>query len=253
MKDTTFTLGGILHALKGTKRQKTAALILAGGSGTRMGGAVTKQLMTLSGKSVVAHTLTAFEECPYVDEIIVAAKKDEIPLYSELKEKYGISKLKAVCEGGADRQESAYRAFGLISDDMRFVAIHDAARCLITPKQIERVIVEAFASNAAIAASPSKDTVKITQNSKIVDTPDRKLVWNASTPQVFKTELYRVCIYKAIEDGVTATDDSALAERLGFAVNVVDVGYENIKITTPIDVLVAQAILDKRKEDAKES
>ena len=111
MKKTGFILSKIVHALKGTKRPKLTAIILAGGSGTRLGMHTTKQMVEINGKSIVAHTLLAFEECLYVDEIIVAAKKDEIPLYREIQNKYNITKLKAVTCGGDTRQISAMHAF----------------------------------------------------------------------------------------------------------------------------------------------
>lgn len=248
MKNFGFKLGNLLHAIKGTKRPKTAALILAGGSGTRLGASVTKQQVLICGKSVVCHTLLAFQESPYIDEIIVAAKKEEIPLYRELVKKYNITKMKAVTAGGEDRQESAYRAFLKISDDTKFVAIHDAARCLITPEQIRDVVTEAFACGAAIAASRAKDTVKIVENDKVKETPNRDDVWLASTPQVIRSDIYRACIYTARKENYKGTDDASLAEWLGFGVRVVNVGDENIKITTPIDLALAELIISKREE-----
>jgi 2-C-methyl-D-erythritol 4-phosphate cytidylyltransferase len=251
MKDFGFKLGELLHAFAGTKRPKLAALILAGGSGTRLGSDTPKQHLEILGKSVVCRTLLAFEECPYVDEIVVAARQDDIPLYKELIKKNSLTKIKAVTVGGEDRQESAFKAFLKISDDVKFVAIHDAARCLITPEQITRVAVEAFSCGAAIAACKAKDTVKIVDTYKIKETPDRETVWQAQTPQIIKADVYRACIYTAMEDGYKGTDDASLCERHGFEVRVVDTGYENIKITTPIDLVIAEAIIKQREsEDA---
>ena len=130
---------------------------------------------------------------------------------------------------------------------MRFVAIHDAARCLITPEDITRVAVEAFSCGAAIAACKAKDTIKIVDHQRIKSTPDRESMWQAQTPQIIKTDLYRACIYTAMEDGYKGTDDASLCERHGFEVRVVDTGYENIKLTTPIDLVIAEAVIKKRE------
>ena len=247
MKNFGFKLGELLHAITGTKRPRMAALILAGGSGTRLGGDIPKQHLEILGKSVVCRTLLAFEQCPYVDEIIIAARQDDIPLYQRLIKENSITKVKTVTTGGDDRQESAFKAFLKVSNDTKYVAIHDAARCLITPEQITRVAVEAFSCGAAIAACRAKDTVKITEGQKIKETPDRECVWQAQTPQVIRSDIYRACIYTAMEDNYKGTDDASLCERHGFEVRVVDTGYENIKITTPVDLLIAEAILRERK------
>ena len=253
MKNIGIKISELVHAIKGTKRPKLAALILAGGSGTRLGADIPKQHIEICGKSVVCRTLLAFSECPYVDEIIIAAKKDDFDIYRELIKKYDLKKVKAVTVGGADRQESALRAFLKISDDTKFVAVHDAARCLVTPEQIRDVAVEAFSCGAAIAACKAKDTVKIADKNTIKETPERENVWLASTPQIMRVDMYRACIYTAKKDGYKGTDDASLAERLGFPVRVVDVGYENIKITTKIDLITAQAVIQEREQKEKEA
>ena len=247
MKDLGFKFGELLHAFAGTKRPKMAALILAGGSGTRLGSDKPKQHLQILGMSVVQRTLCAFEECPYVDEIIIAGRSDDLEVYRELVKKSALKKVKAIVTGGADRQESAFKAFLKISEDTKYVAVHDAARCLITPEQITRVAVEAFSCGAAIAACKAKDTIKIADGTKIKETPDRETVWQAQTPQIMKSDLYRACIYTALEDGYKGTDDASLCERHGFEVRLVDTGYENIKITTPIDLIIAEAIIKERE------
>ncbi len=252
MKEFGFKLGELLHAVTGTKRPKLAALILAGGSGTRLGSEIPKQHIEILGKSVVCRTLLAFHECPYVDEIIIAAKKDDFPIYEQLIKKHSLDKVKTVTVGGEDRQESAFKAFLKISSDVKFVAIHDAARCLITPEQISRVAVEAFASGAAIAASRAKDTVKIVEGNAVKETPDRECVWQAATPQIIRADIYRACIYTAMQDSYKGTDDASLCERHGFPVRVVDTGYENFKITTPVDLIIAEAVIKDREARAKE-
>lgn len=249
MKDLGFKLGELLHAIGGTKRPRMAALILAGGSGTRLGSDTPKQHLEILGKSVVCRTLLAFEACPYVDEIVVACREDDTETYRELARKHSIKKLKCVTPGGEDRQQSAFKAFLKISEDIRYVAVHDAARCLITPEQITRVAVEAFSCGAAIAACKAKDTVKIVEGGKIKETPDRETVWQAQTPQIMRADMYRACIYTALEDSFSGTDDASLCERHGFEVRVVDTGYENIKITTPTDLIIAEAVIRRRESE----
>lgn len=234
----------------GGKPYFTSAIIAAAGIGARMGNTdgKTKQMMELCGKPMIVHTLLAFEECELVDEIVVVAKRDEIPIYREYKRNYGITKITKITEGGERRQDSVLLGFEEISDRSEFVAIHDGARCLITPDMIEKVLRAAYQSGAATAATPVVDTIKRgTMNNYIAETYKRSELWAAQTPQIFKTELYRAAAYIAKEEDFEATDDNSLAERLGFDVKLVDCGRENLKITTPLDLKLASLILDERK------
>ncbi len=233
----------------------TSAIIVAGGSGVRMGGSVTKQHMLLRGIPVVVHTLLNFENSQDIDEIILVSKREEIPLYQEYIKKYSLRKIKRITAGGSTRTESVLNGFRAISDKSRFVAIHDGVRCLITPKNISDVLGAAYHSGAACAVRICTDTVKsLNTTGQIVSTIDRDFCRLATTPQVFKTELYQAAVYTAKKDGFSATDDSALVERLGFFVTPVDCGNENIKITTPTDLLLAESILHARSvEERKES
>ena len=224
----------------------TSAVIAAAGSGTRMNSDTTKQLLTLEGIPVIVRTLQAFESCPVIDEIIVAAKADELDFYEEYKKKYSPKKLSAVVVGGASRQESVLRGFEAISDKSEFVAIHDGARCLITPEKIEKVVRAAYNHGAATAASHVCDTVKRANSSGFTtETIDRETLWLAQTPQAFKTELYRAAAYVANEEGFRATDDNMLAEHIGYPVKLIDCGADNIKLTTKADLAVAEVLLRK--------
>ncbi len=252
MKISAKDVAGLLRTLSKNSGKKhfTSAIIAAAGCGSRMGNSdgKTKQLMELCGRPVIAHTLLAFEECELIDEIIVVAKKDEIPVYEEYKRTYGIEKIAKITEGGERRQDSVLRGFEAISDKSEFVAIHDAARCLITPEMIEKVLVAAYQNGAATAATPVVDTIKRgTMNNYIAETYKRSELWAAQTPQVFKTELYRAAAYIAKEENFEATDDNSLAERIGFDVKLVDCGRENLKITTPLDLKLASIILKERE------
>lgn len=226
------------------------AIIVAGGSGSRMGGTTTKQMMELDGIPVVARTILAFEKARCIKDIIVVAKADEKDIYKEFITKYSFKKIRRVVVGGDTRQKSVLNGFKAVSDNCDFVAIHDGARCLITPENIEKVLYEARCHEAASAASPAKDTVKITNSDGfVVSTPNRQRVWLAQTPQIFRSDLYRAAAFYALRLGYEATDDNALVEFLGSKVKMVDCGYRNIKITTPEDIHIARVLLKENEND----
>ena len=234
------------------KRNYTAAIIVAGGSGTRMGSEVTKQMLDLCGKPVVVHTLLAYQNTPCIKEIVVAAREDEIDLYQAFREKYGITKLRAIVPGGVTRQASALAGAQAVSDKVRYVAIANAARCLTTPEEISEVCRIAYKTDAASAGIPATDTVKIAdQAGYITQTPERALCWQAQTPQVFRHALYLAASYAAIEHKFTATDDNSMVEFIKHPVKMVKCSKQNIKITEPCDLDLAKMILDLRK--AKEA
>lgn len=246
-------LGSVFSAFS-NKHQFTSAVIVCGGSGTRMmsDNKTTKQHLDIGGVPVIVRTLLIFDTCSCIDEIILVAKKDEIDIYREYAKQYGFTKLKRIVAGGDTRTASVLNGFKAISDQSRYVAIHDGVRCLITEENINEVVARAYDFGAACAVRLCTDTVKAMDASgNITSTIDRDTCRLATTPQVFKTEMYRAAIYTAKKNGYTATDDSALVERLGFKVFAVDCGHENIKITTPTDLLVAEAILKQRKESQR--
>lgn len=236
--------------------KKVTAIIACAGNGTRMGDAigVSKQCYALDGIPVAIRSLLAFQKCDTVDEIVLVCREDECLKFRQLCDEYGIKKLKKIVKGGNTRQESVFYGFENISPDTKYVAIHDAARCLVTPEIITRVLVEAFACKAASAACRVHDTVKITDGNSIVkSTPDRDRVMLAQTPQCFYADLYRAAAYTAREKQIKVTDDCALAESAGFAVKMIDCGRDNIKITTPYDIELAEFILKKRELQKKEN
>lgn len=255
MKNTKLRFAGALkelfcHAIP--KRKYISAVILAGGSGSRMNSSVTKQWMEIDGIPVFARALIQFQACPKIREIILCVKADERSLYSGIKEKYGITKLKSIVSGGATRAQSALNGFKRISDKCTHVAIHDAARCLVTPEMIEAVIKGAIKFGSATAASRATDTVKTaTDDELILSTPERKTVWQAQTPQIFETEIYRASAYLALDKNLTVTDDCSMVESAGFKIKLIDCGKENLKITEPIDIYFAEAVLKMRQERIK--
>ena len=224
----------------------TSAVIVAGGSSTRMG-SVSKQLAEIGGIPVVVHTLLAFERTKEIDEIIVVAKADEISLYEEFKATYKLTKLKKAVSGGDTRQHSVEKGFAAISENSNFVAIHDGARCLITPAEISKVCAEAYKHDAATAAVKATDTIKI-QDEKgfIKSTPDRDTVWHAQTPQIFFADLYRAAVAVGKQDAVSVTDDCSLVEHIDHPIKLVECSKENIKITTRQDLSFATAVIKDR-------
>lgn len=239
---------------KQRKPDFTSAVIVAGGSSTRMGAGISKQLLEIDKIPVVVRTLLAFEETPEIDEIIVVAKESELELYKEFKTKYKISKLKQAVIGGCSRQESVKNGFELISDKSKYVAIHDGARCLITKEEISRVCQAAYTYNAATAASRATDTIKTATSTGFIDkTVDRSTVWHAQTPQIFGADLYRAALAVATRDKLEVTDDCSLVEHIEHPIKLVECSSCNVKITTPEDVWRAKAIIRQRNKAATKS
>jgi 2-C-methyl-D-erythritol 4-phosphate cytidylyltransferase len=226
----------------------TTAIIAAAGSSTRMGSESSKVLLDIDGMPILARTLLAYQAAGNIDEIVLVARREDFDTFIALAKKHHITKLKRVTPGGDDRQTSVLHGFEVVSDKTEFVAIADAARCLTTPEQIDMVCRTAYRTQAASAATPATDTVKLVdaKGYSKKNSPNRNEVWLAQTPQVFSLPLYRAAAYHAKEKGMTATDDNALAEAIGRRVKLVDCGKENIKITTPDDLYVAKAILERR-------
>ena len=244
-------VNSLLRLLTLTRRPRTAAVILAGGVGSRMQNKdhTTKQLLTLGGIPVVIRSLTAFDQSPYIDELVLVIRKEEKDTIKALLEVYKIKKPLRLVAGGETRQLSAISGFLAISQKAKFVAIHDAARCLVTEDMIAKVVSAAYADGAASAAAPVHDTVKqVDKDRKVIKTLDRATLWRAGTPQVFRADLYRAAAFTAQKEGFEATDDNMLAERIGYAVRMVDCGEENIKLTTKTDLYIAEAILRSRGE-----
>ncbi len=245
----TKKIAGVLRAFSGSAHPKnfTTAIIAAGGDSTRFDGELTKQMTPIMNIPVVIHTLLAFERSECIHEIVVAAKKSEIGYYEKLCRDHGIKKLTRVVAGGESRQESVMRAFEAIDKRAKYVAISDAARCLVTPEVIGDVCRAAYKYGAATAAHRATDTVKIANKKGFIkETVDRETVWLAATPQAFKTKLYMAAAYKAQKDGFEATDDNMLCEHIRRHVRLVECGPNNIKITTKDDLVSARAILEER-------
>ena len=226
-----------------------SAIVPAAGSASRMGGK-NKMLLPLDGIPVLARTLLALNGAQLVDEIIVAAREQDILAMAELCKEYGIEKCTKIVRGGENRMESVLLAAMECREDTAFLAVHDGARPLADSGFIDDVIRAAHRTNAAAPAVPVKDTIKIARDGIVESTPDRSTLFAVQTPQVFDAQLLRAALQSAKECGAEITDDCSAVERIGKSVYLTEGIYENIKITTPEDIAVAVAIL-KRREGRK--
>ncbi len=229
------------------EKRFSSAIITAGGSGSRLGGAP-KQLRDLCGKPCILYSLIAFQACKDIDEIIVVVRSDQVEEVSSICRENGITKLAAVVQGGSTRQESVLNGFMAVSKRCNMVAIHDAARPLILPNQISMLLDEANRYGAATAAKKSTDTMKrANENGMISETVSRDNLFSVQTPQVFKADLYRVSLAFAKNDGFTVTDDCSLAEHAGFSVKLCQLDGPNFKLTTEDDLFTLTSILKERE------
>lgn len=226
-----------------------SAIIVAAGDSTRMGTAESKQFLPLLGKPALAYTLRAFQDCAPIEEIVVVCRAQDAERVRRIASDEAIDKLTSVTEGGACRAESVQN--GILAADSRaaYYAIHDGARPLVTPAEIASVVEMAYETGAATLGTAVTDTIKFAdENDVITGTPDRGSLRAVQTPQVFERELYAFAVSDA-EDLESVTDDCSLIEKMGGEVQIVTGNPENIKLTTPIDVLIAESILRKRNQD----
>ena len=254
MKNALFQAERIIKALaKNYAHEKTAAIVLAAGKGTRAGGDTSKQLIEINGIPVAVRTIIKFQRCDIIDEIIIVAAENELGFYDEYIKKYDLSKVSKIIAGGSSRAESAKNGFYSVGKDTKFIVIHDGARCAITEEQIEKVARAAYKHGAAIAAAQSTDTIKRADKEGFVSkTIDRRYIWKAQTPQVFLKKLYDVALHKAGDAYIYATDDASLAEASGFKVKLVECGESNIKITYKEDFERVRHIIEAEEEAAKQ-
>ncbi|HEX5773480.1 MAG TPA: 2-C-methyl-D-erythritol 4-phosphate cytidylyltransferase [Geomobilimonas sp.] len=231
---------------------KVIALIPAAGMGKRMGAPINKQYLLLNEKPIVAHTIGVFEAFPVVDDIYVISPEAEIPYCREqVVERYGFRKVRAIVAGGAERQYSVLnglRAMDGTPDDA-VILIHDGVRPFVPVPVLEKAIRVAAEHDGALVAVPAKDTVKVVVDGIIRETPPREQLWLAQTPQAFRYGVIRAAHEIAAAEGYLGTDDAALVERLGKDVHVVMGDYRNIKITTPEDLVLAEAFIKSVKRE----
>lgn len=224
-----------------------SAIIVAAGGSVRMGIADSKQFIPLMGRPAIEYTLKAFESCYLIKEIVVVCREQDKERIRAIADENEFSKVKTLVEGGASRAESVRNGINAANEKAEYFAIHDGARPLITVEEIERVVEAAFETGAATLGVPVKDTIKIVDGyNKIESTPLRSQLRAVHTPQVFEKELYRFALENAGDNMINFTDDCSLIENMGGEVEVVKGSEENIKLTTPIDVVIAESILKNR-------
>lgn len=230
------------------QRPCCAALVAAAGSSSRMGG-VNKLLQPLDGIPVLARTLTALQMARRIDEIVVAAREEDFLEISQLCRTYGITKCTKVIRGGESRAHSVLLAALEAGEGMELLAVQDGARPLVTPELIDAVAEAAARTGAAAPAVAVKDTIKsVREDGTVAETLDRSVLRAVQTPQIFEGSLLKAALQAAVEGDIPVTDDCSAVERLGKRVYLVDGDEENLKITTPVDLILAEAILHDREE-----
>ncbi len=223
----------------------TTAIIVAAGDSTRMGYKMSKQLIPLCGRPAIEYTLRAFQNCDMIDEIDIVTRPQDINDVAQIA--FQFKKVMGIISGGADRAESVRKGIRNTSKRTTHFVIHDGARVMITPDEICRVLNTAIETGAATLGTPVTDTIKVAgEDGNILSTPDRSTLWAVQTPQVFEHDLYLRAIDNAVANGLSVTDDCAMVEALGVPVKIVRGEYTNIKLTTPSDIVIAEALL-KRK------
>jgi 2-C-methyl-D-erythritol 4-phosphate cytidylyltransferase len=251
-------LAGSLKCLEGKldKKPKTAAIILAGGTGERFGREGGKQLVEIAGKPVLTWSAEAFDAVGDVGLIVIVCPQERSEEYlKRAVDPFPFVTPVIVAPSGPSRQESAFSGLEYVPEDFEYVILHDGARPLVTPELISHTIATVKGNSdcdGAVVAHPAVDTLKVVENGVIAGTPDRSVFWNAQTPQAFRAGIYRRAHAAALSDGFVGTDDSALIERLGGQVLVVEGTRDNLKLTYPEDYeLMEAAVIRLYKKDAE--
>ncbi|MGN0997940.1 MAG: 2-C-methyl-D-erythritol 4-phosphate cytidylyltransferase [Faecousia sp.] len=229
-------------ARKALKLRYCGAVIVAAGTASRMGG-IDKVMANLGGEPMIVRTVRTFQECDAIREIVIVTRSDLIVPIMDLC--HGFEKVRAVIVGGDSRQESVGRGLGALSAKTELVAVQDGARPLITWQVIDRTVRAANSYGAAAPAIPVKDTIKVVRGGIVTDTPDRSTLRAVQTPQVFDLDLLKAALEQAAKDDAQVTDDCSAVERLGMSVKIVEGDERNIKVTTPLDLKIAELFLEE--------
>jgi 2-C-methyl-D-erythritol 4-phosphate cytidylyltransferase len=214
-----------------------------------MGGAVRKQFRPLRGLPLLVHSLRVFQASPVIDAVILAVPEADLGYCrTDIVQAHGFTKVMQIVAGGRERQDSVRHALAAVDDGVELVVIHDAVRPCLTETMVEKVVGAARTEGAAIIAVPMRDTVKQVGGHRLIErTIDRKPLWLAQTPQAFRRDWLVEAHRKALAEGLAATDDAYLFEWMGHPVRVIEGSGENIKVTTPEDLVIAEAILASRQ------
>jgi len=224
--------------------KRCGAVIVAAGTASRMGG-IDKVMAELQGEPMIVRTVREFQNCDAISEIVIVTREDLILPITNLCA--GMEKVKAVVAGGKSRQESVGLGLNALGDKIQLAAVHDGARPLITWQLIDRTVRAANSYGAAAPGIPVKDTIKVAQGGVVKTTPDRSTLFAIQTPQVFDIALLRGALKKAAQDNAQVTDDCSAVERMGMSVKIVEGDERNIKVTTPMDLKIAQLLLEERQ------
>lgn len=224
-----------------------AAVIVAAGKGERFGNSG-KVLVMLLDRPMLTYSLDAFEAATSVSEIVIVVGEHTREAITDLIDSGTWSKVREVVSGGDTRQQSTANGVAAVASDADVILVHDAARPLIQPEQIDACTLSAHEYGGAILAAPVTDTIKRVVDGRITETIDRSTLWAAQTPQAFRTDLLHAMVAYAEQATETVTDEASLAEALGYPVQIVPSDSSNLKITHPADVVVAETLLQARKE-----
>ncbi len=226
-----------------------SAIIVAAGSSSRMGKNINKQLIEIGNKPVIAHSIGAFQNSYLVNEIILVCKDEHVSIMRKIVRDYNFSKVKSIVPGGKTRQISVFNGIKELSDKSKYILIHDGVRAMIREDVINEAIIEAQKYEALALAVPVKDTIKIVDGENFVNgTPERDTLWAVQTPQIFEKNLYVKAMNDAEEKMQDYTDDCQLIENIGVKVKIFMGSYDNIKITTPEDIYIAETIIKNRRK-----
>ncbi|MDY3772646.1 MAG: 2-C-methyl-D-erythritol 4-phosphate cytidylyltransferase [Candidatus Faecousia sp.] len=222
--------------------KKCGAVIVAAGSASRMGG-IDKVMAPLGGEPMILRTVRTFQNCGAIKEIVIVTREDLILPITELCG--GFDKVRAVVRGGDSRQASVKLGLSAFTDKMELAAVHDGARPLVSEAVIDRTIRAAHTYGGAAPVVSVKDTIKVFEGGFIASTPDRETLRAVQTPQVFDLDLLRGALEKADQDGAAVTDDCSAVERLGLKIRLVEGEERNLKVTTPMDLKIAEMLLEE--------
>jgi len=233
------------------KRRRTglncSVVVVAAGTASRMQG-IDKVLAPSGDMPILVRTLNVFQRCADVGEIVVVTREDLLVEISNFCKDYSLDKVSKIVVGGAERMLSVRAGLREVRREAQLIAIHDGARPFLSDRVLGEVLRQASVSGAAAPAIPVNDTIKRAENGIVLETVDRSALWAIQTPQVFQADLIRAAVEKAAQENAQVTDDCSVVERLGMKVVLTEGDRKNIKVTTPFDMILGEAILKERGE-----
>ena len=222
-------------------------IIVAAGSGSRMNTNINKQFIKLNDKEIIAHTIEKFYNNKNINDIVIVIKEDEAKFFKkEILDKYRFKNIK-IAYGGKERQDSVYSGIKLLDKNCKYVLIHDGARPFVDEDIINRSLDEVKAFKSIVVGVPVKDTIKVVNNNNsVVDTPNRSTLWSVQTPQTFDYNIIKRAYEDAFDNNFYGTDDAMLVERIGYTIKMIYGSYNNIKVTTPEDIIIGTQIINSQ-------